>query len=836
MLDSETKRRIDSCRDILVGKVPDPKSQVEQITIALIYKFMDDMDAEAEELGGKRSFFAGDYARFGWARLMSPSLGGFEVLALYSEAIQKMNVNPGVPTLFRDIFKNAYLPYRDPETLKSFLKEINYFTYDHSERLGDAFEYLLSVLGSQGDAGQFRTPRHIIDFMVEVMDPKKNETILDPACGTAGFLISAWKHILKSNTSKKGESSGRAGDLLTPDERARLAASIHGYDISPDMVRLSLVNLYLHGFTDPRIEEYDTLTSDDKWNEVADVILANPPFMSPKGGIKPHKRFTVAATRSEVLFVDYMAEHLTATGRAAIVVPEGIIFQSGTAYKALRKLLVDTSLVAVVSLPAGVFNPYSGVKTSILILDKRLHKQLNSVLFVKVGNDGFNLGAQRRAVVNSDLPEATRLLKGWMTSPEKFEGDGVMAQAVERTRLAENGDFNLSGERYGIALQDASEHSQVLLSDESIFKIESGGTPSSTEETYWNGDIAWATLADLPASDHITHVTSTVRTISDQGLKNSSAKMLPVNTILVSSRATIGRIALAKIPLATNQGFKNIIIQDTQKALPQFVAYMMKRLTPEMERMASGGTFKEISKSAIATLSIPLPPLEIQNQIVAEIEGYQKIIDGARQVLDNYKPRILVSPNWPVATVGDVASIRSGGTPDRSNDSYWGGNIPWIKTGQIDFNVIDSADEFITQAGMENSAARLFPTGTILMAMYGQGVTRGRVAILGIEATTNQACAAIEVTSESMDRDFLYRTLEGKYEELRAISESRGGNQSNLNAQLIREVKIPFPDLATQRAIVAEIEAEQTLVNANRELIRRMEAKVKAAIDRVWGN
>ena len=134
MLDSETKSRIDNCRNILVGKVPDPKSQVEQITIALIYKFMDDMDAEAEELGGVRTFFAGDFARFGWPQLMAPSLGGFEVLALYSEAISKMNENPGVPELFRDIFKNAYLPYRDPETLKSFLKEINTFSYDHSAR------------------------------------------------------------------------------------------------------------------------------------------------------------------------------------------------------------------------------------------------------------------------------------------------------------------------------------------------------------------------------------------------------------------------------------------------------------------------------------------------------------------------------------------------------------------------------------------------------------------------------------------------------------------------------------------------------------------------------
>ena len=223
MLDTTTKRRIDTARDILVGKVPDPKSQVEQITIALIYKFMDDMDAESEELGGKRKFFTGDYARYGWAKLMAPSLGGHEMLGLYGEGISKMPENPGIPALFRDIFKNAYLPYRDPETLKAFLKIIDEFSYDHSERLGDAFEYLLSVLGSQGDAGQFRTPRHIIDFMVEVLAPQKNETILDPACGTAGFLISAYKHILRTNTDAKGHSR------LTPDEKGRLAKNFKGY-------------------------------------------------------------------------------------------------------------------------------------------------------------------------------------------------------------------------------------------------------------------------------------------------------------------------------------------------------------------------------------------------------------------------------------------------------------------------------------------------------------------------------------------------------------------------------------------------------------------------------
>ena len=162
------------------------------------------------------------------------------------------------------------------------------------------------------------------------------------------------------------------------------------------MVRLSLVNMYLHGFADPRIHEYDTLTNEERWSQRADVILANPPFMSPKGGIRPHNRFSITSKRSEVLFVDYMAEHLTPAGRAGIIVPEGIIFQSQKAHTQLRKLLVEEYLVAVVSLPAGVFKPYSGVKTSILVLDRALARRTDRIAFFKVENDGFDLGDQRR--------------------------------------------------------------------------------------------------------------------------------------------------------------------------------------------------------------------------------------------------------------------------------------------------------------------------------------------------------------------------------------------------------------------------------------------------------
>ena len=375
MLTFDVKRKINTLRDILVGKVPDPKAQVEQITIALIYKFMDDMDIEGLEFGGTRQFFTGEYEKYAWTEIMKPENSGQQRAFLYAEGIEKMATNPSLPQLFRDIFRGAYIPYRDPDTLNMFLKEVSDFSYDNSEDLGNAFEYLLSIMGSQGDAGQFRTPRHIIDMMVEIIDPKKNETILDPACGTAGFLISAYRHILAQNKDEDGKST------LTADDRKRLTENFAGYDISPDMVRLSRVNMYLHHFTKPKISEYDTLTSEEKWDDCYDVILANPPFMTPKGGIMPHSRYRVKAKRSEVLFVDYIAEHLNPNGRAAIIVPEGIIFQSSNAYKELRKYLVNNDLLyAVISLPAGVFNPYSGVKTSILLIDKLFSKFKDEIL------------------------------------------------------------------------------------------------------------------------------------------------------------------------------------------------------------------------------------------------------------------------------------------------------------------------------------------------------------------------------------------------------------------------------------------------------------------------
>jgi type I restriction enzyme M protein len=641
MLDTDTKRRIDTARDILVGKVPDPKSQVEQITIALIYKFMDDMDAEAEELGGKRKFFAGDFARHGWSKLMRSGLGGHETLSLYAEAISRMPENSGIPLLFRDIFKNAYLPYRDPETLKSFLKVIDEFNYDHSERLGDAFEYLLSVLGSQGDAGQFRTPRHIIDFIVDIVDPKKNETILDPACGTAGFLISSYKHILRANTDAIGQST------LTPDEKARLARNVKGYDISPDMVRLSLVNLYLHGFTDPHIDEYDTLTSEERWNELADVILANPPFMSPKGGIKPHRRFSIQAKRSEVLFVDYIAEHLTPEGRAGIIVPEGIIFQSQSAYADLRKLLVESALVAVISLPAGVFNPYSSVKTSILILDKSLARKSGVIAFFKIDNDGFGLGAQRRAGGKDDLPVVRAEIAEYMRRLRKAETmDGFkpsLGLIVAKENLAQSGDYNLSGERY--REDGARNHTFPLVRLGDVCTV----NPRKSQLNGLDPDtkVSFVPMADL--NEHrIAFKPSEEKSLAEVSgsytyFEDNDVLLAKVTPCFENGKAGIAKELTNSIGFGSSEFY---VLRCSAKVLPEWVYYcVMHPFFREraIAQMTGTGGLQRVPRGFVEEFLVPLPPLGVQQDIVAQIRGYQEEIERLNSSIASENDNIIAT-------------------------------------------------------------------------------------------------------------------------------------------------------------------------------------------------
>ncbi|MHB8087368.1 MAG: N-6 DNA methylase [Anaerolineaceae bacterium] len=819
MLDTETKRRIDTARDILVGKVPDPKSQVEQITIALIYKFMDDMDAEAEELGGQRTFFSGEFARFGWAQLMDVSLGGNETLMRYSEALEKMKENPNIPDLFRNIFRNVFLPYRDPETLKSFLKVINDFIYDHSERLGDAFEYLLSIMGSQGDAGQFRTPRHIIDFMVQLIDPQKNDRVLDPACGTAGFLISAYKHILKT--------AREADQTLTPDEKTRLMQNFTGYDISPDMVRLSRVNLYLHGFQTPNIHEYDTLTSLERWNESADVILANPPFMSPSGGgIRPHKRFSVESNRSEVLFVDYIMEHLTVAGRAAVIVPEGIIFQSGKAYKALRKMLVENDyLVGVISLPAGVFNPYSGVKTSILWLDRSLAKKTDSIIFAKIESDGFDLGAQRRENNKNDLPiclSTFNVYKSMNWTINQLESENKNVKIVGKSKICDDGDFSLNVEKYKILsnanskfpMQQISEIAEIISgqSPEGVFYNESGiGLP------FYQGKTDFGKI-------FLEKPRVWTKKVTREAIKND---------ILMSVRAPVGPVNISTEKICIGRGL--CAIRPKENIDYKFIFYCLKHIEKEISG-GGGSIFDSISKDQIGAILLPIPPIDIQLQLVAEIESYQKIIDGARMIVENYRPRIEIDPSWPNTKLGDVCVFKRG---------PFGGSLKkeiFTKEGyavyeqkHAIYNNFSNIRYFISEEKFsEMSGFELLP-GDLIMSCSG---TMGKVAIApeGItKGIINQALLKLTPSTRIL-KEYLKLCMESDIFQIGLNQLTYGAAIKNVaSVQILKNIQIPLPNLEIQKVIVTRIQKEQNLISSSIELIKLFEQKIRDRVSKIWG-
>lgn len=437
---ADINKIIKDARNVLVGKVPDPQSQIDQITLALIYKFMDAKDGEAIALGIEPQFFVGKNADYSFSKIMHASSNP-EQYDLYTKGIDMLQTRTDLPETFVNVFKDAFVPYKDARTLHLFLEEINQIPTDNTELLGTAFEDLLSIMGSQGDAGMFRTPRHIINMIVDIVEPKKNDSILDPACGTAGFLISAYNKISKQD--------------LTIEEREKLInEGLVGYDINPNMVKLSHVNLFLHGCKKPNIHLYDTLTERDFWKDNYDVILANPPFMTPKGGIKPHELFSaINANRSEVLFTYYIAKHLKRDGRAGIIVPEGVVFQSANAYKNLRKMLVEENyLYAVISLPAGVFNPYSAVKTSVLLFDKALAKRTDKILFVKMNNDGYDLGAQRRPIEKNDIPTIVDIVKRFAfsiatESENDFVDNSGLSIMVNKKEIAEN-EYNLAWDRY----------------------------------------------------------------------------------------------------------------------------------------------------------------------------------------------------------------------------------------------------------------------------------------------------------------------------------------------------------------------------------------------------
>lgn len=790
MLDKETKKKIDDARDTLVGVLPLPSDQIELITIALIYKFMDDQDEELRQVGLQEKFFTLELKEFSWQQLMSNQLSADQRVTKFINGIEAIQKAKQVPLLFREIFQNAFLKFRDGKVLQRFLDIINGFAYDHSEELGNSFEYLLMTMGAQGDNGQFRTPRNIIDFTVEVVDPKKDETILDPACGTGGFLVSAFKHILRRNTVGFEEAKIELenyvnegipiywGAKLSSSERSIIEKNIVGYDNTPLMVRLARVNLYLHHFGNPQIHEYNTLNTDTRWKDKFDCILANPPFMTPKGGIDPHDKFRIPANRTEILFSSYILQHLNPDGKAGFVVPEGIIFQTSSDYVTLRNWLIyEAGLWAVVSLPSNIFQPYSGVKTSILFIDREISRKRKEILLVKIENDGFSLNTNRNPIKENDLPEALEWMALCKNNLEEFQ-KSILENSnnifVKKLRLLHRDEF--------------------------------------------------AKLDNYKA-------TSTVFSFYKKQLDKSLKIQQEVN-ISISSEKLKQENEKSKLKIQkSNEAIENLKLK-IEKAILEFTQKTGALELFQDEKLLKHWFDESIKSDVIEYGSNLINTGKLTKDTIELLDANREFVLSFDKFGDN---KFGITSQFEIVKLGDICNIYNGSTPSRTESKYWeNGNIPWFTIDDIreQGRVIRKTSQHITKLGFENTSVKLLPKETILICCT---ASVGEYAYTEIELTTNQQFNGLVVKDEFketvLSKYLFYISASFKDELFRLSGET---SIKFVSVSSLKTMPIPLPPIEVQQQMVDEIEQYNFEIENAKKVQLESEKKIKNVLNVIW--
>ena len=508
----ELRRGIDRIRDYLFGGgYPNPAQNAEQLSF-LIYFYMYEAADAARVRAARRpnaavytSAFEGEWLlrdprnapESGAGRVSrellrwsswAPALNGERLVHWVREEVFPFHAElaaNGV-TNFMD---GARLVIDEPTVLTQIVSQLNDLHLDRvdADTKGDLFEHVLRQIRQAGELGQFRTPRHVIRALVRLVDPRIGEAIYDPAAGTAGFLVGAWDHIRLANSSPDGieeiEADGKIvrrglGDTLGRDAVKRLQeATLYGADVDPQMVRLATMNLTLRGLDKVRILRRDALTrSLDRAGKAEigfpargfDVILANPPFSGRLDRDRIVEEVRIGRTaQTELLFLQYMLNHLKDGGRCGVVVPEGVLFGSTGAHRELRGRLVESNTVEVVlSLPGGVFNPYSGVKTSVLVFRKG--GVTERVMFLHADNDGFKLDANHdQPIDQDDLPGLIEAFQDrearWAAWRERdLDTDWTAKWWFAEADAIRAADFNLSANRHRPQSRARVEHRDPL--------------------------------------------------------------------------------------------------------------------------------------------------------------------------------------------------------------------------------------------------------------------------------------------------------------------------------------------------------------------------------------
>lgn len=721
------------------------------------------------------------------------------------------------------------LTIRDESILRDIMDKLDplMLTDVDSDVKGDAFEYFLKASAStKNDLGEYFTPRHIVKTMVRLVNPQIGEKIYDPFCGTGGFLIESFRYIQRNMATGNEEL-----------QKILRKSTIYGNEIT-NTARITKMNMILAGDGHSNIQMKDSLAEpvDGKY----DIVLANMPYSQRT---KHGHLYDLPSTNGDSICVQHCIRAISRTapnGRMALVVPEGFLFRKDLT-KIREYLLERCQLQSIISLPQGVFLPYTGVKTDIIYATKvnqkvKASEKRKDFWYFDVKSDGYSLDNHRRKLnTPSDLSKFEEYRKLDKDQAADMLEVGFEIIPLDEVRKKSN---ILVGSRYRTASIKSTQYPMISLGDEGYFTICSGGTPSSTVPEYWNGDINWITLADLPADDLVTEIKISERTISEAGLNNSNAKLLPIGTVVVSTRATIGRIGIARTELATNQGFKNIIIKRPDKILPEYLAYMLTSQKETMIHLASGATFKEISKENFSTIQIPLLPLEDQLLLVDELNGYLQIVSGARSVINNYHPRINYHLDTNLRRLEEIALFRPSkeeikGLPNDTRVSF----VPMAA-----INTFESSFEATETRKLEDVSAGFtyFKDEDILLAKITPcfengkaGIARNLINGIGFGSTEY---IVIRANTELVYPEWIFYHINSRafIDGGKSFMTGTAGQQ-RIDINYVKQYPIPVPSLDEQKRLLSEIHREQSLIEPSKEIIQVFTAKVETRIREIWG-
>lgn len=467
---SGLRQKVDQLMDILwSGGVNNPMDSIEQLSYLFFLRLLSEKDEQRAVLDRKyKRIFAGSWARYAWSNFVT--LTGDELYNAIRDAIEKLQELPSMSETGKLLFNRATLKIYDRPTLRAVVQAINEMDLSEHEGIdfkGDMYEYLLGKLAVSGTNGQFRTPRHIIAMIVALVNPQPHQRICDPACGTAGFLIAGFNHILAQHSSAASIARGRhEGDLLKPAQWKFLEEqAFTGFDNDANMVKIAILNLYLHGLEKARIQFFNPLTTSLKGGypgETFDIILTNPPFAGTIQKESILADINLPTRDTELLFLKWFIDHLNPGGRGGVIVPNGVLFGSTKAARKTREiLLTECDLQAVVNLPSGVFKPYSGVGTAVLVFEKKnvtgLQDLSRFVWFYDLTADGFSLDDKRTPIDANDIPD---VLARFPTRTE-----GANSFRVAKSKIVEN-EYNLNIGRYKPVTVEVAQHDdpkQILV-------------------------------------------------------------------------------------------------------------------------------------------------------------------------------------------------------------------------------------------------------------------------------------------------------------------------------------------------------------------------------------